>query len=164
MSSQTLPSSSVMSAAACDLAGVRWRTAKERLLAPRGAGVQIGLLVGNAAAFQHGLHPLINDGCRRGGGQDLQRFDQSGGKSSMRFGRRGRRRHLLGRLVLLRGGEYQRRIVLALGGRGPRLPVGKQSGASAMSRGSKARLRSRYFGPMPRLMPPLWQLSKITVR
>ena len=33
-----------------------------------------------------------------------------------------------------------------------------------MSRGSKASVRSRYLGADAAVTPPLWQLSKITVR
>jgi hypothetical protein len=144
MSSHTLPVVRHQSGG-MGLAGVRRRTAEERLLSPRGRRVEIGLLAGDAASLQHRLHPLIDDRGRRSGGQGLERLHQSGGKGPMRLRTIVRHRHLLRCLVLLRCGEDQRGIVRALGRRRPRLSIGQQLG--------RLRNVARIEGQGPRTHP-----------
>ena len=102
------------------------------------------------------------------GGKHLQCLNQGRSEGAMRLSHSIRGRGFLGCLVLLRGGRK----------RAPECPRarwweragGIPAGAACLecsevtSRGSKASVRSRYFGPMPRETPPLWRLTKMTVR
>ena len=59
---------------------------EERLLASRGHGVELRILIGHVAALENGLYALVNDGGRRVGGHCLQSLKQRGGESTVRLG------------------------------------------------------------------------------
>ncbi len=111
------------------LARVPGLSTKERLLTASGGCIKIWFLVGNTAAFKNGFDALIDKRGRCGSRHGLKRFNERGGKGAMWLGGLVGRRHLLGGLVLLRGGENQRRIIRALRRRQFGIAVGQRLGS-----------------------------------